>query len=76
MFSRSEFRCISLVTAAARPVNIPPSKATAYGKCIFADYTAVRKDMCAKEFMKLKNCYLVSFCYLNLLRISDQPGWI
>ncbi|PGH09390.1 hypothetical protein AJ79_05702 [Helicocarpus griseus UAMH5409] len=35
------------------------AQATAYGKCIFADYTAVRKDMCAKEFMKLKDCYLV-----------------
>lgn len=31
-----------------------------YGKCIFADYNNVHKDMCAKEFMKLKECYLVS----------------
>jgi hypothetical protein len=30
-----------------------------YGKCIFADYNNVHKDMCAKEFMKLKECYLV-----------------
>ena len=31
-----------------------------YGKCIFADYNNVHKDMCAKEFMKLKECHLVS----------------
>lgn len=31
----------------------------AYGKCIVAEYQNVHKDMCAKEFMKLKNCYLV-----------------
>ena len=31
-----------------------------YGKCIFADYNNVHKDMCAKEFLKLKECYLVS----------------
>ncbi|THV90496.1 hypothetical protein D6D27_05813 [Aureobasidium pullulans] len=30
----------------------------AYGKCIAAEYQNVRKDMCAKEFMQLKNCYL------------------
>jgi len=30
-----------------------------YGKCIFADYNNVRKDMCVNEFMKLKECYLV-----------------
>ena len=32
-----------------------------YGKCILADYNAVHKDMCAKEFLRLKDCYLVSF---------------
>ncbi|OJD16651.1 hypothetical protein AJ78_03203 [Emergomyces pasteurianus Ep9510] len=35
-------------------------QATAYGKCVFADYNTIRKDMCAKEFMKLKDCYLVN----------------
>ena len=34
-------------------------QAAAYGKCIVGDYTAVHKDMCAKEFMRLKDCYLV-----------------
>lgn len=37
---------------------ISPQAAT-YGKCIVADYNAVHKDMCAKEFMKLKDCFLV-----------------
>lgn len=30
-----------------------------YGKCIVADYNSVHKDKCAKEFLKLKDCYLV-----------------
>jgi hypothetical protein len=32
-----------------------------YGKCIFADYNNVHKGQCATEFMKLKECYLVSY---------------
>jgi hypothetical protein len=39
--------------------DVKSCQAAAYGKCILADYTAVRKDMCAKEFMQLKDCYLV-----------------
>ncbi|OJJ80855.1 uncharacterized protein ASPGLDRAFT_50812 [Aspergillus glaucus CBS 516.65] len=35
-------------------------EAAAYGKCILADYTSVHKDMCAKEFLKLKDCYLAA----------------
>ncbi|PTB70100.1 hypothetical protein BBK36DRAFT_1189542 [Trichoderma citrinoviride] len=35
-------------------------EATAYGKCIVADYNDVTKDKCAREFMRLKDCYLVS----------------
>lgn len=30
-----------------------------YGKCIASNYQNVSKDMCAKEFMALKDCYLV-----------------
>lgn len=37
------------------------SQAALYGKCIVADYNAVEKDKCAREFMKLKNCYMVSY---------------
>ena len=36
------------------------AKASAYGKCILKDYESVHQDMCAKEFMRLKECYLVS----------------
>ncbi|KAF2811533.1 uncharacterized protein BDZ99DRAFT_384926 [Mytilinidion resinicola] len=32
----------------------------AYGKCIVADYNNVTKDKCLTEFMKLKDCYLVT----------------
>ncbi|KAB8237352.1 hypothetical protein BDV23DRAFT_182946 [Aspergillus alliaceus] len=35
-------------------------EAAAYGKCIVADYNSVHKDMCAKEFMKLKDCFLAA----------------
>lgn len=42
------------------PLPSPPSflQAAEYGKCIVADYNAVTKDMCAKQFMKLKDCFL------------------
>ncbi|KAJ6001490.1 hypothetical protein N7522_006717, partial [Penicillium canescens] len=36
------------------------AEVAAYGKCVVTDYNSVHKDMCAKEFMRLKNCYLVS----------------
>ena len=45
-------------------------QAAAYGKCIVGDYTAVHKDMCAKEFMKLKDCYLVC----GLAAVGDAIG--
>lgn len=43
-----------------RAPMLTTSKATAYGACIVADYNAVEKDKCRNEFMKLKDCYLVS----------------
>lgn len=43
--------------------NADVMQSAVYGKCIFADYNNVHKDMCAKEFMKLKECYLVSVAY-------------
>ncbi|EHK45497.1 uncharacterized protein TrAtP1_013335 [Trichoderma atroviride] len=36
-------------------------EATAYGKCIVADYNDVTKDKCAREFLRLKDCYLVRY---------------
>ncbi|KAH7136104.1 hypothetical protein B0J11DRAFT_519958 [Dendryphion nanum] len=32
-----------------------------YGKCIFADYNNVHKDMCMTEFLKLKECYITAY---------------
>ncbi|CAH0020043.1 unnamed protein product [Clonostachys rhizophaga] len=43
------------------------AQAAAYGKCIVADYNSVHKDKCVTEFIKLKDCYLVS------PMISDSP---
>jgi hypothetical protein len=44
----------------------PSLQVAVYGKCIVADYNSVHKDMCAKEFMKLKDCYLVRSCLFYL----------
>lgn len=42
------------------PTNAHPSvQSAAYGACIYADYNNVTKDICAKEFLRLKECYLV-----------------
>ena len=41
-------------------------QAAAYGKCVVADYNAVYKDKCVKEFMRLKDCYLVSLHKENI----------
>jgi len=43
-----------------------------YGKCIAANYQNAHKDMCAKEFMVLKDCYLV--CVILLLRRLDRTN--
>ncbi|KAI1016069.1 hypothetical protein LB504_008961 [Fusarium proliferatum] len=44
----------------AKAVSQCSVEATAYGKCIVADYNAVHKDKCAQEFMRLKDCYLAA----------------
>ncbi|KAK4156371.1 hypothetical protein C8A00DRAFT_12708 [Chaetomidium leptoderma] len=44
----------------AQSVSKCTADAAVYGKCIVADYNSVHKDKCAKEFMKLKNCYLAA----------------
>jgi hypothetical protein len=31
-----------------------------YGKCVGSNFQNAKKDMCAKEFLALKDCYLVS----------------
>jgi hypothetical protein len=47
-------------------------QSSVYGTCIFADYNNVRKDMCANEFMKLKECYLVSlFSVMQRFRTAN-----
>lgn len=42
-----------------------------YGKCIVADYNSVHKDKCSKEFLKFKDCYLVSTSHIVVLGVSD-----
>ncbi|KAL7785141.1 hypothetical protein V8C37DRAFT_394677 [Trichoderma ceciliae] len=35
-------------------------EASAYGKCIMVDYNDITKDKCAREFLRLKDCYLAA----------------
>ncbi|KAK0723228.1 hypothetical protein B0T26DRAFT_750520 [Lasiosphaeria miniovina] len=44
----------------AEAVSKCSAEAAVYGKCVVADYNAVHKDKCAKEFMRLKDCYLAA----------------
>ncbi|KAF2091947.1 hypothetical protein K490DRAFT_61393 [Saccharata proteae CBS 121410] len=55
------------MSAKARPIHKFASAAAkcsaegaVYGQCILADYRNVHKDMCLKEFMKLKDCFLAA----------------
>ncbi|KAK8159552.1 hypothetical protein IWX90DRAFT_516082 [Phyllosticta citrichinensis] len=50
-------RPIEKLAAAAAQCS---AESAAYGKCILADYKNVHKDMCLKEFLRLKDCYLVA----------------
>jgi NADH dehydrogenase [ubiquinone] 1 alpha subcomplex assembly factor 8 len=38
---------------------VTSSQASVYGKCIVADFNHVHKDKCLKEFLRLKDCFLV-----------------
>lgn len=40
-------------------------QSSAYGQCILQDYQNITKDKCVEEFMRLKDCYLVSSCWLR-----------
>lgn len=46
------------------------NQASTYGKCIVADYNAVYKDKCLTEFLRLKDCYLVS-CSVEVPKSAD-----
>ena len=39
-----------------------------------ADYNCVYKDMCAKEFLRLKDCYLVRFFSLSFFFFLLERG--
>lgn len=43
-----------------------------YGKCVVEDYNSVHKDKCAKEFLKLKDCYLVSRLWCHIPSVLLQ----
>ncbi|KAF7558375.1 hypothetical protein G7046_g5781 [Stylonectria norvegica] len=50
----------------AQAVSQCSAEASSYGKCVVADYNAIHQDKCVKEFMRLKNCYLVRSRHLLL----------
>lgn len=43
-----------------------------YGKCVAANYQNAKKDMCAREFLALKDCYLVSVNCMLLEHRTDS----
>lgn len=52
--------------------NSDTNKASLYGKCIVTDYNSVHKDKCLREFMKLKDCYLVSLLHFVRYNIANN----
>lgn len=42
-----------------------------YGKCVVADYNSVHKDKCLTEFLRLKECYVVSLFFVFLFIYID-----
>lgn len=57
----SKLKCVNLLNF---------NQASTYGKCIVADYNTVYKDKCLTEFLRLKDCYLVS-CSVEVPRCAD-----
>lgn len=56
------------------------SQAVAYGKCILATYTDVKKDACAEQFAEFGKCLRTAVCLVGLgcvpvklTTISDEP---
>ncbi|KAA1473874.1 hypothetical protein DENSPDRAFT_301150 [Dentipellis sp. KUC8613] len=51
------------------------AQASAYGKCMFASYTDVHKDICKAEFDKFAVCLRQAVCHVHLLSIpcTDLP---
>ena len=65
-FGEAIGKCATEVSISATMIQITanPNQGVAYGKCVAAEYQNARKDMCVQEFMRLKDCYLVSCFYL------------
>ncbi len=42
-----------------------------YGKCIVADFNSVHKDKCLTEFLRLKDCYVVSLPSSSNFELDD-----
>ncbi|KAF2744881.1 hypothetical protein M011DRAFT_407876 [Sporormia fimetaria CBS 119925] len=55
--TRNLTRPIDKFAAAAAKCS---KEGTAYGKCILADYNNVHLEKCGAEFMKLRECFMVS----------------
>ena len=54
-----------------KEITLIKMQAAAYGKCIVADYNSVHKDKCVTEFLRLKDCYLVSVVVVLPLASTD-----
>ena len=65
----ARLRFVMLILPSSR-ASLIISQGAVYGKCIVANYQNAHKDMCAKEFMLLKDCYLV--CQTSNYRLQSM----
>ena len=66
-----------IITSLSSSASLTRLQGAVYGKCIVANYQNAHKDMCAKEFMILKDCYLVCqalHCQLQSMLIHYQKA--
>jgi NADH dehydrogenase [ubiquinone] 1 alpha subcomplex assembly factor 8 len=73
-FAKATGQCSAEVQSkSAYPQETRPltsSQASVYGKCIVADFNYVHKDKCLKEFLRLKQCFLVRKIRYTIIRVK------
>lgn len=60
-FAEAAAKCSPEVLASKSflSLTLTGTQGAVYGKCVAANYQNIKKDMCAKEFLALKDCYIV-----------------
>jgi NADH dehydrogenase [ubiquinone] 1 alpha subcomplex assembly factor 8 len=72
-FAKAAGQCSTEVHSKERlsleTLPLTSSQASVYGKCIVADFNHVHKDKCLKEFLRLKECFLVRKSRYRIIRV-------